>query len=85
VYDHLQPPARPDTLGEEPLFARLTSGDPSVGLPDGGRDVAKVPRQIGVVGLDVKPALLRQDDATTVRVEHGGDHVVKIEDRSDGA
>jgi hypothetical protein len=85
VYDHLQPATWPDTLGKEPLFAWLLSGRSSVGLTDRSHDVPKISREIGVVGLDVQPPLFGQNNAAAVGVPYSSDHVVKIEDRPDGA
>jgi hypothetical protein len=72
-------------LCQEPFLARAATANPPVGLSYRRHDVAEVPGEFLVLRLDVEPAALRQHHAATVGVGCGCEHVVRIDDRPDGA
>jgi hypothetical protein len=74
VYGDVQPASGADALDEEPLLAGHPSGHPQVGLADGGHDVSQVTGKVRVVVLDVTPALLAQDDASTIGIQRRREH-----------
>jgi hypothetical protein len=74
VYDHVEPSGRAGVLEEEPLLVRISPLDATVRLAHRAHDLPKVPSKVSVVGLDVPPPLLSEDDAAAVRVERRGKH-----------
>ncbi len=69
VYDGLHPAARSHARAIKPLFARLSSGDPTLRRFDNEQDLMLVECEIRMSLDNVHPSVERQDDRPAVRID----------------